>query len=89
MTVVVKFYGNLFIKEFVDFDITGINWLRHNAHSEPMSLRCWKPGDILGTFLDLEKLEVLFYLNGELIKVHKDVFRHTRYFLQHLYETNM
>jgi len=43
-----------------------------------MSMRCWKPGDILGSFLDIDRQEILFYLNGELIKTHKDVFTHTR-----------
>ncbi|XP_021960066.1 RING finger and SPRY domain-containing protein 1 [Folsomia candida] len=48
------------------------------AQSEPMSTPCWKPGDILGTYLDLEKFEMIFYLNGALIKIHTDVFKHTK-----------
>jgi len=44
-----------------------------------MTMRCWKPGDILGTYLDLEKQEIIFYLNGEVIKTHEDVFKHTKY----------
>ncbi|XP_071446628.1 RING finger and SPRY domain-containing protein 1-like [Hetaerina americana] len=36
----------------------------HNAHTEPITLQCWGSGDILGSLLDLNKLEIIFYLNG-------------------------
>ena len=50
----------------------------HAAQSHPMNVPCWRPGDILGTYLDLEKFEIIFFLNGVLIKSHTDVFKHTR-----------
>lgn len=36
----------------------------HNAHNEAQSRQCWHPGDVLGCLLDLNKLEVIFYING-------------------------
>jgi len=50
----------------------------HSAQSEPQAMPCWKPGDMLGTCLDLDNLEISFFLNGTLIKCHKDVFKHTK-----------
>lgn len=51
----------------------------HAALSEPMETPCWKPGDILGTYLDLEALEIVFYLNGKIIKSHVELFKHTKF----------
>jgi hypothetical protein len=36
----------------------------HNACNEAESQEGWCPGDILGCLLDLNKLEMMFYLNG-------------------------
>jgi len=36
----------------------------HNAGNEAQSQEGWCPGDILGCLLDLNKLEMMFYLNG-------------------------
>lgn len=47
-----------------------------NAGSKPHLHRCWRPGDVLGTLLDLELKQILFYLNGEpLHQVYNDVFK--------------
>ncbi|GAB6020756.1 RING finger and SPRY domain-containing protein 1 [Chamberlinius hualienensis] len=47
----------------------------YNAGSKPHSHRCWQPGDVLGTLLDLELKQILFYLNGDpLSQVYTDVF---------------
>ncbi|XP_012279544.1 RING finger and SPRY domain-containing protein 1 [Orussus abietinus] len=41
----------------------GLIW--HNARSEHyVGSPCWKPGDILGCLLDLERREIIFYING-------------------------
>ncbi|XP_065340282.1 RING finger and SPRY domain-containing protein 1-like isoform X2 [Cloeon dipterum] len=37
----------------------------HNARCEAQSRQCWRPGDILGCLLDLEKPEICFYVNGQ------------------------
>lgn len=50
----------------------------HNAHSESHKHRCWKPGDVLGTLLDLQSLRIIFYLNGYPLKPFKQVFQNAR-----------
>ncbi|ODM92278.1 RING finger and SPRY domain-containing protein 1 [Orchesella cincta] len=51
----------------------------HAAQSLPMNhVPCWRPGDTLGTYLDLEKCEIIFFLNGVIVKSHTDVFKHTK-----------
>ncbi|XP_059477899.1 RING finger and SPRY domain-containing protein 1-like [Neocloeon triangulifer] len=37
----------------------------HNARCEAQSRQCWRPGDILGCLLDLDKPEICFYVNGQ------------------------
>lgn len=50
-----------------------------NASSRPHSHRCWKPGDVLGTLLDLDSKHILFYLNGEPLKqAYSDVFKNAK-----------
>lgn len=48
----------------------------HNAHSESQNEfeRCWKPGDIIGSLLDIDKMEIIFYHNGKLLKSFDHVF---------------
>ncbi|XP_023245469.1 RING finger and SPRY domain-containing protein 1-like isoform X2 [Copidosoma floridanum] len=48
----------------------------HNARSEKFySVPCWKAGDILGCLLDLNKLEIIFSLNGVALKPCTQLFR--------------
>lgn len=47
----------------------------YNASSHPHNHPAWKPGDILGTLLDLEKYKIIFYLNGYPLKPSNQVFR--------------
>uniref|UniRef100_T1IHI8 RING finger and SPRY domain-containing protein 1 n=1 Tax=Strigamia maritima TaxID=126957 RepID=T1IHI8_STRMM len=47
----------------------------HNAKSQIQSHPCWKSGDILGTLLDLESYEIIFYLNGKALPPNKQVFK--------------
>ncbi|XP_074646208.1 RING finger and SPRY domain-containing protein 1-like [Tubulanus polymorphus] len=50
----------------------------HNAHSEPHSHPCWKPGDILGSLLNLNNEEITFYLNGDPLPPVKSVFQYAK-----------
>ncbi|KDR02356.1 RING finger and SPRY domain-containing protein 1 [Zootermopsis nevadensis] len=36
----------------------------YNARNEAQSRQSWHPGDVLGCLLDLNKPEVIFYING-------------------------
>ncbi|XP_018016845.1 uncharacterized protein LOC108673512 [Hyalella azteca] len=36
----------------------------HRAVSASHSHRCWRPGDVLGSLLDLNQRQLIFYLNG-------------------------
>ena len=47
----------------------------HNARSEnqPEFEDCWKPGDIIGSLLDLESSEIVFYHNGKPLKSFSQV----------------
>lgn len=47
----------------------------HNAESEGHSHPSWKPGDVLGSLLDLSNAEVIFYLNGDPLPPLTQVFR--------------
>ena len=53
--------------------------LWYNAQSESQSEfeRCWRPGDIIGTLLDVDKEEVIFYHNGKVIKSSNHIFTST------------
>jgi hypothetical protein len=48
----------------------------HNAQSECQSEfdHCWKPGDIIGSLLDLKSSEIIFYHNGKPLKSFSQVF---------------
>lgn len=50
----------------------------HNAKSESQSEfeRCWKPGDIVGSLLDIDNAEIVFYHNGKPLKSFSHVFCH-------------
>ena len=37
----------------------------HRAESEAHEHPCWKPGDVLGSLLDFDRKQVVFYLNGQ------------------------
>jgi len=52
----------------------------YNARSEKFHDRpCWKAGDILGCLLDLNKLEIIFSINGVPIQPCTQVFKTVRY----------
>lgn len=51
----------------------------HNAKSEPHSKKCWAAGDVLGCLLDLNKKEVVFYLNGNLLRSCSQIFETAKY----------
>lgn len=52
----------------------------YNAKSEKYHDRpCWKAGDILGCLLDLNKLEIIFSINGVSLKPCVQVFKTVRY----------
>ena len=48
----------------------------HNAQSEAQSEfeHCWKPGDIIGSLLDVDRTEIIFYHNGKHLKSFHNVF---------------
>ncbi len=48
----------------------------HNAQSfnQKDFERCWKPGDVIGSLLDVEKGEIIFYHNGKPLKSYNQVF---------------
>jgi len=50
--------------------------LWYNAQSESQSgfERCWRPGDMIGSLLDVDKEEVIFYHNGKVIQSSKHIF---------------
>jgi len=50
--------------------------LWYNAQSESQSEfeRCWRPGDTIGSLLDVDKEEVIFYHNGKVIKSSNHIF---------------
>ncbi|XP_013382424.1 RING finger and SPRY domain-containing protein 1 isoform X1 [Lingula anatina] len=50
----------------------------YNAKCEHHSHPCWKPGDILGLLLDLDKQEIIFSLNGNCLPAYNQVFAHAR-----------
>ncbi|KAL0280240.1 UNVERIFIED_CONTAM: hypothetical protein PYX00_001592 [Menopon gallinae] len=50
----------------------------HNARSEAQNKRGWIPGDILGCLLDLNKPEMIFYLNGAFLRSCTHVFETAR-----------
>lgn len=45
---------------------------------------CWKAGDILGCLLDLNKLEIIFSINGVPLKPCVQVFKTVRYIFVHV-----
>ncbi|OXU25388.1 hypothetical protein TSAR_000474 [Trichomalopsis sarcophagae] len=48
----------------------------HDASSEKLyAIPCWKAGDVLGCLLDLNKLEVIFSINGVALKPCKQLFK--------------
>ncbi|XP_076338437.1 RING finger and SPRY domain-containing protein 1-like isoform X1 [Tachypleus tridentatus] len=50
----------------------------YSASSKAHTHRCWKPGDILGTLLDLDSYQIIFYLNGNPLTPCMDVFQSAR-----------
>jgi len=48
----------------------------HNAQSESQSEfdHCWKPGDYIGSMLDINQKEIIFYHNGKPLKSFSNVF---------------
>jgi len=52
--------------------------LWHLATSHRHSHRPWQEGDVLGLLLDLERSEVIFYMNGVSLPPEKEVFRHAK-----------
>ncbi|EEC10590.1 RING finger and SPRY domain-containing protein, putative, partial [Ixodes scapularis] len=50
----------------------------HNALSQGHSHPCWKPGDVLGTLLDVKALEITFYLNGQPLPPNTQVFPYAK-----------
>ncbi|XP_030059591.1 RING finger and SPRY domain-containing protein 1 isoform X2 [Microcaecilia unicolor] len=46
----------------------------YNARSKPHSHPCWKEGDTIGFLLDLQKKQMIFYLNGNHLPPEKQVF---------------
>ncbi|CAN7992393.1 unnamed protein product [Ixodes hexagonus] len=50
----------------------------YNALSQSHSHPCWKPGDILGTLLDVKALQITFYLNGEPLPPNTQVFQNAK-----------
>ncbi|XP_066996878.2 RING finger and SPRY domain-containing protein 1 [Anabrus simplex] len=50
----------------------------HNARNETQNIHCWQPGDVLGCLLDLNKFEIIFYINGSPLKPCKHVFSTAR-----------
>lgn len=62
----------------------------YNADCERYPDRpCWKAGDILGCLLDLNKLEIIFSINGVRLRPSVQVFKTVRYVfsLSHLNKT--
>ena len=52
----------------------------YNADCERYPDRpCWKAGDILGCLLDLNKLEIIFSINGVRLRPCVQVFKTVRY----------
>lgn len=49
-----------------------------NASSHPHEHPSWKSGDVLGCLLDLEKLQVIFYLNGDPLLPSKHLFKNAK-----------
>ncbi|KAK6629470.1 hypothetical protein RUM43_003287 [Polyplax serrata] len=50
----------------------------HNARCEAQNIKIWRPGDILGCLLDLNKPEMIFYLNGNFLRSCTHVFSTAR-----------
>ena len=50
-------------------------WYNAQRESQSEFERCWKPGDIIGTLLDVEKEETSFYHNGKLIQSSDHLFK--------------
>nr|XP_033796790.1 RING finger and SPRY domain-containing protein 1 isoform X4 [Geotrypetes seraphini] len=46
----------------------------YNARSKPHLHPCWKEGDTVGFLLDLQKKQMIFYLNGNHLPPEKQVF---------------
>ena len=48
----------------------------HNAQSENQREfdHCWKPGDYIGSMLDVKQKEIIFYHNGKPLKSFRNVF---------------
>ncbi|KAL3208128.1 hypothetical protein MRX96_009720 [Rhipicephalus microplus] len=50
----------------------------YNALSQSHNHPCWKPGDILGTLLDMKAFQITFYLNGEPLPPNTQVFQNAK-----------
>lgn len=50
----------------------------YNALSQSHAHPCWKPGDILGTLLDLDTYRIVFYLNGDPLLPNAQVFHNAK-----------
>jgi hypothetical protein len=45
---------------------------------DSISVRPWVSGDVIGVYLNIEEKSVIFYINGELIGRHTEIFKHVR-----------
>jgi len=50
----------------------------HLASSKRHFQKPWQPGDVLGTLLDIENQQIIFYMNGVPLPPEKQVFRHAK-----------
>ncbi|KAG7313489.1 hypothetical protein JYU34_000624 [Plutella xylostella] len=50
----------------------------HAARPEAARARAWAPGDTLGCLIDLDRGELLFSLNGDMLPPHNTIFHTTR-----------
>ena len=57
------------------------NLIWYEAESLPHTLQQWKPGDILGCLLNVEKEEVVFSLNGVALPPNSQLFKSAKYVL--------
>lgn len=52
--------------------------LWHLAFSHRHNHRAWQEGDVLGLLLDLQRSEIIFYMNGNPLPPEKEVFKHAK-----------
>lgn len=51
-------------------------WFKSESH--PIEMPCWKAGDILGLLLNVDKHQLIFYLNGKGLDPQDSLFQHAR-----------